>query len=135
MNKHVKSILIGLGIFLGIIVVLIVLALFSLNRYHNRNTWATLSITDMNTGNLIKERECLKGYALTVDDAVICIGRIEHDGSLVFSVTGGALYDESGNEITEFTMAPDTGYSFTNKAPGADDCKTFLFQITSHRYA
>lgn len=111
MNGKKKIILISILIPLVLITTLIVVIYVGLNNYHDRNTWAVVSIEEVSseetTDKIVPSKDLLKGDTVSLDDVTLEVTNVEHDGTISFRVKNGTLSDESGNQINKMNVKKD----------------------------
>ena len=104
-NMAIKIIVIVVAF---IFALLAVSTIGSIKRYHDKYTWAKISVTGKiysdTSSSFSNEYECLKGDTIPIDDVTLIITNITTDGTVTFSVQKGDLYDESGKKIDDDTI-------------------------------
>ena len=65
----------------------------SIKKYHDKYTWAKISVTGEiysdTSSSFSNEYECLKGDTISIDDVTLIITNITTDGTVTFSVQKG----------------------------------------------
>lgn len=105
---------------IGIMAILVAIFYFvfyrPINKYIDTHTWATIStvesIEDETSDVFVESAEYLKGDRMRVYSAVLLIEDITHDGTVTFSVSEGALYDENDIQVTEFKIEREKSRNF-----------------------
>ena len=106
-----KKLLIGFGIAVFLLFAAGMLFSFSVRRYMDRNTWATVSVTgEIHSDTdeaFAEEHEYLKGGSILFEDVILRVEKITHAGTVTFSVKQGTLCSEAGETVTTGVIERD----------------------------
>lgn len=108
MSKKKLKILLAVLIPVAVIAILVGVVYSSLKQYHDRNTWAVVSVSGSVSGEtddaFEEQKELLKGETLVFENVILEVTNVDHDGTISFIVKQGNLYDESGDSVKKLTL-------------------------------
>lgn len=120
----------------GVILILVLSALlgvsYEIDHYIDTHTWATVRVSgeiDSDTSDAFsEEHEYLKGDRISFGNVILDITDITHDGTVIFSVEQGELFNKAGETISsdELKKGVTSEYKLNNG--------TVYFMVTSNRY-
>lgn len=127
-----KKIIISVIAAVFIIIGLATFAVWEIQHYMDRNTWATVRVTrtaQSDTADAFEgEQECLKGDTLSFAGVILRITDIRHDGTVSFSVEQGKLLNENGAAVSSGMLVKKTGTDYRL------DNGYVTLTVTSNRY-
>ena len=103
-----------------IIIGIAVFAVWGIQHYMDKNTWATVRVTgtaQSDTADAFEgDQECKKDDTLSFAGVRLRITDIRHDGTVTFSVEQGKLLDENGAAVTsgKLILREKADYKLTN---------------------
>ena len=103
-----------------IIIGIAVFAVWGIQHYMDKNTWATVRVTGTamsDTADAFEgDQECKKDDTLSFAGVRLRITDIRHDGTVTFSVEQGKLLDDSGAAVTsgKLVLHEKADYKLTN---------------------
>lgn len=132
MTKKKKIIIISVIAAVFIIIGIAVFAVWGIQHYMDKNTWATIRVTgavQSDTADAFEgEQECLKGDTLSFAGVILRITDIRHDGTVSFSVEQGKLLNENGAAVSSGMLVKKTGTDYRL------DNGYVTLTVTSNRY-
>lgn len=133
MSKKKSKILLAVLIPVAVIAILVGVVYSSLKQYHDRNTWAVVSVSGSVSGEtddaFEAEEELLKGETFTFGNVTLEVTNVDHDGTISFKVNQGNLYDESGDSVKRLTL--NKGEKVRYKIDGG----SVYLEVVSNYYA
>ncbi len=128
--KKIKKIVLTIVITLAALIT--VLTVFSVNKYIDTHTWATIDVygeVHSETDDAFSQRtEYLKGDHISFGNVTLEITDIKTDGEVSFTVIRGNLYDEHRESVINDTLTKNT------KSRYLLDNGTVNLMVTDSRY-
>lgn len=111
-----KKILITIPAIILLCVLLYNYFIVSISKYVDTHTWATIRVSgEVNTDILMPcefDQECLQGDTVSIDNVILLVTDITHEGEISFEVKQGNLMDSDGNPIDKVTLTKEKEKEF-----------------------